>query len=857
MDAQQSITAEVHKRQIERYVAERPHYGTFATALERVLKLACAVSLPEAFVQTRAKTVSSFAEKCVRKWGKYRPNPLAKMTDLCGGRVIVQTLEQVEAVKLFVEANFTIHERDEKGTLLGDDRFGYRDMHYIVSLRNDRCAALGFTAEEQVAIGDRKAELQVRTWLQHAWADTLHDRIYKTAIPLSPATRRTGNLLAALMEEGDRNFNAMAHDIDGMTANYAAIAARQEVESEIAAQRLILANEPSQSKRSVLALSLARLLAASGDTRGVVEILESDAASQDANRCERLIALGCALCQENRHTPSSAAYQQGRAYLEQAVAACDSCSAAPFVPNLRKRESLAARALARLAWALEVLPRERKTAGSCWHRAHEHEPANPYYLAGMLTFEAVQARGLDIAETLRVTILEAVRTCHGHIVTNTEMPQACFTAGRLNLLLRRFDEALACYCRAIRHMLDGTRCVAADLLSQESEAIEHLQSNITVPPSELQWALDLLGLAGRLKPRTEPIPTALPPKAILIAGGAGTLAGSASARFRPLIEAALEPFTGTVISGGTAVGVPGCVGEVTRALRGRNACQYTLLGYIPRLLPSDALRDTTYELREHGEDRFSAEQVLAGWRDLLDAGIPPEQILCLGFGGGKVSAIEYRVALAFGATVAVVAATAAETGDAAACLTADPLWAGTPTLFPVPLDPQTVRALVVVPAPDYPADTLEEMAKAFHAEYVRGSSGKLPDPMKPWPDLPATYKTANLEQAKYAVQVLQSCGFEVRPTADPAHPVVFDAAQFTADEVECMARMEHGRWNVERLRNGWRLGPRDDAKKLHPCLVPWDDTSLTEEIKDYDRSAVRQLPEVLAKAGLEVGRMRD
>ena len=34
---------------------------------------------------------------------------------------------------------------------------------------------------------------------------------------------------------------------------------------------------------------------------------------------------------------------------------------------------------------------------------------------------------------------------------------------------------------------------------------------------------------------------------------------------------------------------------------------------------------------------------------------------------------------------------------------------------------------------------------------------------------------------------------------------------------------------------GWKYGPvRDELKKEHPCLVPYED--LTEEEKDYDRA---------------------
>ena len=71
-----------------------------------------------------------------------------------------------------------------------------------------------------------------------------------------------------------------------------------------------------------------------------------------------------------------------------------------------------------------------------------------------------------------------------------------------------------------------------------------------------------------------------------------------------------------------------------------------------------------------------------------------------------------------------------------------------------------------------------------------------------------------------------------------------------------MGELEHGRWNVERLREGWRPGKvRDNENRIQPCLVPWrDEAVLTPEIKDYDRKAVRAFPSILANAGLEIFR---
>jgi hypothetical protein len=121
--------------------------------------------------------------------------------------------------------------------------------------------------------------------------------------------------------------------------------------------------------------------------------------------------------------------------------------------------------------------------------------------------------------------------------------------------------------------------------------------------------------------------------------------------------------------------------------------------------------------------------------------------------------------------------------------------------------------------------------------------------MRPWPDLDATYRKANLEQARYAAGILRAARFAVRMVRGKPNTSI----KFTAAQVETMAALEHGRWNVERLRDGWRPGkPRDDGKKIHDCLIPWQ--ALPEHIKDYDRAAVRAFPEILAKAALEVYR---
>ena len=76
----------------------------------------------------------------------------------------------------------------------------------------------------------------------------------------------------------------------------------------------------------------------------------------------------------------------------------------------------------------------------------------------------------------------------------------------------------------------------------------------------------------------------------------------------------------------------------------------------------------------------------------------------------------------------------------------------------------------------------------------------------------------------------------------------------TPDEVEDLARREHDRWRAERAAAGWQYGPqRDNAKRLNPLLVPWDD--LPAAAQDDSREAARRIPRCSPSAGLEVLRL--
>lgn len=68
---------------------------------------------------------------------------------------------------------------------------------------------------------------------------------------------------------------------------------------------------------------------------------------------------------------------------------------------------------------------------------------------------------------------------------------------------------------------------------------------------------------------------------------------------------------------------------------------------------------------------------------------------------------------------------------------------------------------------------------------------------------------------------------------------------------EALARNTHEVWAQNRIRDGWVPGEeRNDAKRTHPCLVPYED--LPEEEKEYDRATSLETLKVIRKLGYKI-----
>ncbi|MFI4980242.1 MAG: RyR domain-containing protein, partial [Nevskiales bacterium] len=141
----------------------------------------------------------------------------------------------------------------------------------------------------------------------------------------------------------------------------------------------------------------------------------------------------------------------------------------------------------------------------------------------------------------------------------------------------------------------------------------------------------------------------------------------------------------------------------------------------------------------------------------------------------------------------------------------------------------------------------DRLPRAVHAHYLetlRRLNTTDGTPVR-WDDLSENARHANRAAADHIAVKLAAIGCRI---------VAGDASSFafTEAELDALARIEHRRWCAERLLRGWRLGERDNDKRLHPDLVPFE--ALTEEAQEKDRGAVSALSEVLALAGLSIQR---
>lgn len=139
-------------------------------------------------------------------------------------------------------------------------------------------------------------------------------------------------------------------------------------------------------------------------------------------------------------------------------------------------------------------------------------------------------------------------------------------------------------------------------------------------------------------------------------------------------------------------------------------------------------------------------------------------------------------------------------------------------------------------------------AIAVHEDYRtkrRKGDHNTSDPsLNDWDNLDEDLKDSCRQQADHIEIKLRALGLTIT-TGKTGNPVT----SFTPEEVEMLARMEHDRWNADRFLASWSYAPgkKNVENKTSPWLIGWD--ALPEDIREYDREAVRNIPHLVQLSG--------
>jgi len=157
----------------------------------------------------------------------------------------------------------------------------------------------------------------------------------------------------------------------------------------------------------------------------------------------------------------------------------------------------------------------------------------------------------------------------------------------------------------------------------------------------------------------------------------------------------------------------------------------------------------------------------------------------------------------------------------------------------------------------YGNELADLLAEGTHQDYFEGQRalGKTaadnPNIVE-WIKLPEDIKDTNRDQVESLIRNVHEFGYRAIPMRSWDEDWdSFDYDEEKIDEkdgpmVLALAEKEHERWMKMKVENGWKYGPeRDDDRKIHPSLVPWNKLSPEEKKKDID--TVLGLPDRLAR----------
>lgn len=142
---------------------------------------------------------------------KKKYNDIKQITDIVAARIIVLFENDIDRLYECIKSNFDIIEYNDKRKKNYEDRidFGYNSLHLLLKFTDARCQLIEYSKYKDIVF-----ELQIRTILQHSWAEIEHGLGYKSQYEIPKEIRRRLTRISATLELLDEEFVAIKKELE-------------------------------------------------------------------------------------------------------------------------------------------------------------------------------------------------------------------------------------------------------------------------------------------------------------------------------------------------------------------------------------------------------------------------------------------------------------------------------------------------------------------------------------------------------------------------------------------------------------------------------------------------------------------
>jgi tetratricopeptide (TPR) repeat protein len=534
-------------------------------------------------------------------------------------------------ISRFVEDHFEV---DWENTVDVSQRhataeFGYRSIHYIISLKKGVFPNKVVPIEVPEELFGLKGELQVRTTLEHAWADFYHDTNYKGDFKIPDKWDRELYSIAAVLEGVDKSFARIDANLKRYAANYGSYMSREEMMHQM--KKLETVRKYDRNNVG-LGIKIGKLAIELEDWDKAVKVLSEITGTEHPTVYRDL---GVALCKMCKKEPNCEEFKMGQEYLRKASEP----------PNIDVD------AISSLAGTWKGIDDQRSK--ELYLRAYELDPTDPYPLGNYIELEVAEKKDISFLSMLKPSILGAIERSQDQIDVNMNLPWAYYDMAKFYFFLNKPENSLPLYAKAVQVSKSSWE-IETSLRSLER--LVSVKDKLT--GYDMMRALLVIALYARKRNddlikgcRLDPKPIGKDLPLIVVAGGCDPDIEDMMRGYRDFLYSTFKGFKGTIISGGTTSGISGLVGEISKEF----GEEIKTIGYVPGSLKIDVKVDKRYdEIRETENDHFSYLEPLQYWMDIIYSGIHPEDVKVIGINGGQIASFEYKLALALGAEVAII-----------------------------------------------------------------------------------------------------------------------------------------------------------------------------------------------------------